>query len=405
MPINSMFDDFLKSTALIVDDEIEIKRSKIRTIKKNFEGYGTCFISYNDIPPEITWSSFSGISFAILDWELTENNIELPAGAEVGRELLNENINNLVNFIKHLVNNYVMPIFIFSNQNIADIEARLNADQDTKWALEQNQILIKSKSNLTGKQIKKSLLSWYKKNPAVYSIKSIEKSINTAKTSLFLSFYKIGRNWPLVVYQAISDDEPCDINQEFSDFILSSISGRFETPQFDETILKKKYKINHSEINNVYGASKLYLYSNQDSTTSYTGDLYCYCRNNNSNKKEYLINITAGCDLRKNYKLFLCGIPTKKYTLDPKYGLLNKATSHYIPFTDGHGCLEFFFYKYEKISNTANFNEIILDSKTYKRIGRLTTPYISSLQNRFSHYICRQGELRPPLKVLKALKK
>lgn len=395
-------DNFFKSTALIVDDEIvQNNKSKANKIKSAFEELGTCFLIYQDIPDEIFWDSFNNISFAILDWDLKKESDEIE-GVVMGATLKEEKIQSLIMFIKHLLKRYVIPVFIFSQQNTEMIIQALNNDEETKWAIDQKQLLIKSKNALTTKTVKRHLAKWYSSNPSVSLIKAVDKSITAAKSDLFYNMYKIGCKWPLALYQTILKDNPADIDEEINDFIISALIGRIENQPLEKDLFSKKYKCKCDEISKIYSLSKLFTYGIDKPNVAHTGDLYIHI-DDSTGKKKYLINITANCNIRYNEFLVLQGEVPESYEYNKTIGIVEKVNTCSIPFLDGNKYITFNLRKYKIIKcKSGGYNKMTPPCKDeYQRIGRLMYPYINILQNKFSQYVCRQGITRHPLEYLK----
>lgn len=122
MPTNEKLQSFLSSTALVIDDEIIDENSTISKIVLELESQGTLFVKRRELTDAV--ESFSNISFIILDWDLTKKEeIEsLPPGVSLGSTLLESKKEEIISFIKTVIKNYFIPVFIFSREDVEDIK-------------------------------------------------------------------------------------------------------------------------------------------------------------------------------------------------------------------------------------------------------------------------------------------
>lgn len=119
------------------------------------------------------------------------------------------------------------------------------------------------------------------------------------------------------------------------------------------------------------------------------GDIY---EIDNDDKTEFYINISASCDMRGSQYYFVRG----KVVDDPE----EKTCLYIVKKVMSRQAVCFDFRNVKIIKPHQNNNVICIgdksNRKTYKRVGRLLSPYINALQEKFSHYITRTGVLREP---------
>lgn len=117
---------------------------------------------------------------------------------------------------------------------------------------------------------------------------------------------------------------------------------------------------------------------------------------NDKKSSHYAINITAPCDLRKKKLLFIKG-KAKNGEIDwEKHDSVKVQTIYQILDND---CIIFDFDEYERIIVEAKDEVALMHGKhcrQWKRVGRLLHPYITNLQDRFSHYLIRRGATKVP---------
>lgn len=399
---------FKNSTALIIDDQIYDLRTRINKLKTDFEKKGISFVCYDNIPDNSLWASFDSLSFVIVDWSFNRKAID---GVELGPELIREQQQEVVQFIEFLINRYFMPIFIFSQEHISPIKDTLAHNSSIKTAMEKKQIVIKSKKKLSASTVEDIICEWCKYNPAVYTLKILDTSLQKARQNLLSTLNAYDNEWPLIVYQTLKKDESVEINEEFSEFLLNALIGRIPSILYDESIMGEKLKKkNRTELIELYSKAKVVSYDQGQPLGLHTGDIYEYI-DNSTQAKYYIVNITARCDLRKKKMLLLKGRPItlRDKDFDPNYGLIERKTSALVPSFLGNECVEFRYDSYFTKKLVPSSTELLIgenqDKKKYIRVGKLVHPYITLLQEGYSHFICRHGMTRHPDEVFSIAKK
>jgi hypothetical protein len=399
-----MATSLLNGCALVIDDQITDTTSTVSKIVDTLEAAGTLFVKYTDLPSDNTRANLSGISFIILDWDIrSAPQADLPEGVQAGGTLSSTRADDNNTFIKEILKKYFVPIFIFTNQDIDTIvKPRLEADTEIKPALERR-VFVERKANLSGKKVKTYLKNWLKSNQTVFALKMFEEQLNGSKNAFLVEVGDLNSKWANLVYNTIKLDHIGDdkkpiqylLNLEFQEFLMNSLLGRmnyidFRTVAFDETTPEIPARDTHK----IYESIKFYKYGKQiDKRQAYEGDIYQRYVNKRF-EKEYLININAPCDLRKKKMLLIVG--KKEYC--------NKKKSAYkLPFFADESAIGFWYEDIHQISRPDDLSIIkIIDenqkSRTYKRIGRITHPYITAIRNEFAHFISRQGIPRHPKK-------
>lgn len=405
MSIESLF---LGGTALIVDDQINEKTSKINNVRIELEGEGASFLTYERIPEKKFWPTFGSLSFLIVDWKIDSENELGLMGVNIGSQRKHEQELEVMSFIEHVIEEHFLPVLLFSQEDLTPIRESIMQNTHLSSALSKGQLAIYEKADMSSKTIKECLVSWCEHNPSVYILKTIDSAMHQARNNLLKTLSKYDPHWPLVIYQTLKEDNSQAIDSELSELLIDSMIGRMASINYDENVMKQEPKtVETSELINLYSDAKLYLYPSGSSVSHHSGDVYRYI--DETNNKFYLINITAGCDLRSGKMLFLKGKPVSdlRENYHEKFGLIEKAVHSLVPAFDGNPCVEFKFPDYftKKLSNSSDRVPVgdNPNQKVYKRIGRLIHPYVTTIQERFSNYICRQGSIRPPKDILKAL--
>ncbi len=393
---------FFSKLIVIIDDELYIKNSSIETIMKDIETNGACVAKYETIPDRICWDSFSQASCIILDWDIkTKEQADLPEGVQVGSTYNQNNKDMVVSFIKYILTSYFVPVFIFSQENTDEIKSQLNMAPEVADALNRTQLTVKSKQELTLDGIKKYFSDWLKSNNSVLTIKKFDDEICRAKNQFYMDMNVIDSNWVDIAVSTIKLDASNDYNLELNELLMQLLQGRFNTIDFTDLSFSNVSDISQDTIKKLYNSIKYREYKNKPKNKKeYTGDVYIKKCENDSDEKEYLINITAECDLRhKGCLLIPCKKPSD-YPNRKNNMIIDKTNEYNIPIFLNESIMNCSFLTYYRINKVNNFNLLEIDGNKYERIGRLLKPYITILIKRFSNYLSRQGMLAHPISKL-----
>lgn len=390
MEINEKLQNFLSSTALVIDDEIVDEASTISGIISELERRGTLFIKRRELLEHL--DSISNIAFLILDWDLvkTEEKAKLPEGVFLGEALLNDQKEKVRNFVKSVISRYFIPIFIFTRENVETIKSYLSDEETIKEAIDKNRIFISNKSSLENEKVITTLNDWLNNSMAVYTYKILEESIENAKHRFFNEMYACHPNWPCHVYQTLKNDNPADINADFQEFLMSSYTSTIDPIEFNHDGFDQYVDLDDTEILKIYSKIKFFYYKDEWKIGPHPGDIYKIDDNDDGN--EFYINVSASCDMRGGQYYFIRGKTTEDFE--------EKICLYIIRKIMDKQAVCFDFRNTKIIKPKQNYNLISLGEKknlkNYKRIGRLLSPYIDVLQDKFSQYITRTGVLRDP---------
>jgi hypothetical protein len=400
----------LNGIALVIDDEINDKKSEISKMLSSLEKEGTFFIKTTNIPTDKARGNLSGISFIILDWDIkSEEQLMLPEGVLLAETIRISKIDENNKFIREMLTKYFVPIFIFSQQEKESIHIALQSDPNIAPTIDQR-VFIESKSELKGEKIKSYLEKWLKNNKTVLTLKMFEEQLNQSKNNFLVEMGELATDWVRVVYQTLSKDykekgKPLQtelLNAEFNGFLLNSMLSRFEYADYSTikfTRLKRS-AVTSNDVQKIYESIKFYAYNTPVNTKqAYEGDLYQREGSMLSSElaNEFFVNINAPCDLRSDKILLVKGILVDK--LDkPKIGETKPTYDLHIFM--GKTAIQFKFRNVRHQNRPSDLSQITIGSGNsamiYKRIGRITHPYITAIRNEYAHFISRQGVPRHP---------
>jgi len=398
--------DLFNGIAVVIDDEIGVDGKNINNLIDQIAGRKMPCISYKSLPDDDSICHFEGVSFILLDWELQSEDLSVPIQDRptLPATLSEFNINENIEFLKKLKELFFMPIFIFTNLNTDGIIEKLKENglyQDDQ----PNLIFVRRKSDLTGSvRLFREIESWIVKVPSIYVLKEWDREYRRAKNRLFSDFYALNHSWPKILWKSYVEDG-CNMSQELGEIITKNLHTRMTPFSFDESTLTKRGKrIPKNEIRKVLEGERFVKTLNENDIA--TGDVFKVANpgSNGVIVQTYYINIRAQCDLvrsRNPHLYCLKGKAIDERLINRKGGtefncingeFTEKKYTAIVPFIDDGNIIEFDFT--DLLRKTWN------EMKT-NRIGRLLPPYITSIQQRYSHYLHRQGLPRTPKDAMK----
>ena len=398
-------EELFSGIGMVIDDQIFNLESsdKIIRIVENLENKGFPLAKYNKIP-NVSGSNIAKFSFVLLDWELVSINDEFGNPMPRAPELEKSTRDSLLQFIKDILENSYLPIFIFSNSAASEIKNELKKQQIDP---DKFPIFIKNKAEIIEDgevKVMEIIRDWIDNTPSIYVLKEWENAISLAKIKALKSL-STTKYWPLVIWKA-ADADSVNPNEELLDVLTQNIFGLMQPLSIDQEQLLKvgEIKSTKDEVLNVLQAQRMDL--NPNKASSITGDIYKFSGN------KYYLNIRPTCDCvgRKNpkcseceeKKCIECPNANKVYLIrmtpltnskakelfDGKYGIFNEHNNEAIlgPLINN----KFYLFK---------FQEIIIkkydDIKDFK-IGRILQPFIRHITERYALYIQRQALPRIP---------
>lgn len=381
MTTNKDIINLFKGVGLIIDDAFDKrikKQDKIWNIKSYFENKSFPILTYSTLPSDEKISHFRYISFVMLDWNLAG----LPVGTIIPDELLQDNIE----FIRKIKEQYFTPIFIFTNEDTDSVIRILTENNLYNQDVDTNHIFVKNKSDIkTSRTLFSILANWVKKTPSIYILKKWEKSISKATSTLFNDLYHTNPSWPYIMSKNYYDDIGGE-NGEICDLINRNLIARCSPLSLDNNIIcKKRYGANKDDIRDLLECER-FLKAEALQDYPIMGDVF-------KKGQDYFINIRPDCDIIRDDNPDLYCL--KGYVINENK--INKQGSRYVfrngafcehidftivPFIAGGKIIEFKF-KHLKI---LKWNDI-----KHKRIGRLLPPYITRCKHQYIAFLQRQG--------------
>lgn len=382
---------------MVVDDHVYRGNDVINGIVKYLENDNHLpLVKYEALPDKIESICFSNLSFLLLDWEL--NTLVDDDGLPIQDATLKaQNARENVDFIKQVVDKVVIPIFIFSNEDVNSIKNTLSEyniiDDDEK-----SPIFILSKSELFDND-KKCIMfdkvnEWLKDTPSIYVTQKWKTAYLEAINGMALDMREASPFWPNLLWACYKKDG-VNPSEEISSLINQNALSRIQPVEFDENILSCRKACDEHILKSLF-ERQCFMRNEYLGGLSSTGDIYKW-------QQKYFLNIRPSCDCvgrdKKNKIYLIKGDKVKDKEIqnglfNDKYGNFNEQSNFVIV-----GPIDGFFFRFK-------FKDIVLEDfeeKKDKRIGRLLPPFITRVTQKYGLYIHRQGLPRLPKEVIPAV--
>ena len=367
--------ELFSGIGVIIDEAIfeeGLTLNGIQKIAQSLRDNHIPLLEYNELPYD-SINQFHGVSFVILDWNLSGEH-PIPEAT----------INDNIAFIRNLKDVCFAPLFIFSDEDPHNIQVSL---EENNLYINNCPIFIKKKDELdTTEKFFSEIEAWLRQTPSMYVLKEWEKSTREAKTKMLWSLSSIHPAWPSVLYKSIHDDGG-DQPSELMRLLQNNLSYRLEYPQFDTDIIGSQIDgIGKEELRSLLECERFIPQASLPEHP-FAGDIYF-------KDERYYLNIRPDCDIIRSPKdkqmYLLKGKIVDETNINTgdedaiKFDsgeLLEKKNICYVAFVQGQilsfSLRDLEMQKWKDIKNS--------------RIGRLLPPYITKIQQKYAAYLQRQG--------------
>ncbi len=389
--------DLFSGIAVVIDDEINDSNANIGNIVKQIESANIPILKYTSLPSEEVIRHFRNLSFLLLDWRLIKEEVttdEIAEGVTIPDALQEYDASENIEFIKKLSEVCFCPIFIFTNEDTTSIQSTLNLSEDKP-----SNLFVKSKSDLQkDSTLFDTITDWLQNTPSIYVLKEWEKEYQNSKNKLFSEFHDLNSEWPHIMWGNFKADG-ANKSLELGELISRNLHSRMTPFEFNDGILNKdNSQIQKKELRKVLEGERYLKKDSLHDSDVGTGDLFKEeYQDNGETKYRYYLNIRAQCDLVREDNPELYTISGYKLEQMPNGKIVNisfsqgqylEKTNHaVVAFLDDGNILEFKFSEFE-IKPWENLRT--------NRIGRLLSPYINKIQQRYALFLQRQGLPRIP---------
>ena len=387
-------EELFSGIGVVIDDKVfstDEQEDRIVSIVKELETVRKFpLVKYADLPDDVVLSKLNNVSFLLLDWEIDAREDilgEVGMNVPLGAEFKAAQEKRVIEIVQNILKTSLVPVFIFSNQNIDSIKTKLT---EAELNLDKSQIFIKSKSELVeeGTLIRK-IGEWVDGVSGVYVAKAWEQAFTRAKNHFFAEMANNTSHWPKAIYKAAIDDST-DPTEEITQAISQNVISRMLPIEISQEQIEKDVQTPSKE--EVIGIMKGQFFLENGSDASMVGDFYkkgskyymnirptcdCVARDGNSNNV-YLLN----CSKLKDSQVMECY----------KNGHFEETIGSAVvgPLSD-NGIYRIYFKELKK-EDYAKWKD--------KKVGRILPPIINHITERYSLYVQRQALPRIPKEIV-----
>jgi hypothetical protein len=402
MPEPSLF----HGIAVVIDDEINVVGSGILELKSQIEAAGCHVLPMSKLPESTSIANFREVAFFILDWNMYGQSLkvgadEAPVAAPSG--LKRQNAQRAIEFLKKLNEVCVAPVFVFTNEDVAEIEEELSKHSELHSEGDPSHILVKRKADVKEAGIFQVLSNWMKNAPSVYVLKKWERAYASAKNELFRDFYAKSVHWPLVMWNTYKEDN-VPPSPELGNLIGRNLLSRMTPFDFDLGPFEGAFKAlaadeskSRDAVIKVLEGERFLPKNRLHGDTIAPGDVF-------KRGGDFYVNIRPDCDciardgtMQAEVKAYL--LKGSKITnakvherLLSKYGTISETDTECVVFGMTGGATVSFQFATLLVEESGGWMA--------SRIGRLLPPYLTRLQQRYSAYLQRPGLSRIPKAAL-----
>ena len=363
---------------VVIDETIFAKEESpngIQKIVNSLKENHVPMLTYDELPDDLI-PQLHSISFLILDWNLS--------GV---RPIPDATINDNIDFLKKMHNVCYAPIFIFSDEDPNDIKAALDTNGFNR---DKEPIFIRKKDAVdTAEKLFQEIEDWIKKRPPVYVLKEWEKVNRDAKKEMLWALVDAHPSWPKILMDTIKKDGG-DQQIELIEMLQNNINYRIACPSLDINLIKQQNTdgITKEDLRRILECER-FIPQQSLPNHPFAGDVYIL-------NEKYYLNIRPDCDIirdatKDNKDMYLLEGEVVDETK------INSEDEDRITFDSGEfiekkHCCYIAFIKGKIMRFDLNEMSILKwNAIKDNRIGRLLPPYITRVQQKYAHYLQRQG--------------
>ena len=392
-------EELFAGIGVVIDDKVfardEQNPDHILSIVDLLENsYHFPLVKHSDLPSNEKLAMMGNISFLLLDWEFdTREEVFGEGGLDVsiGDRFKDANEKRVIEIVKEVSQNSLVPIFIFSNQSGETIIKALDkADVDTT----KTQIYVESKSALVGEgQLFAKIGQWVDAHSGVYVAKVWDNAFNKAKNQFFTTMCNNTSHWPKALFNAATEDST-EPGEEITQAISQNVISRMQPIEIDLEQIEKDTMTPSKE--EILGIMKGQFFLDKGVDSSMVGDFF------KKKSGEFYMNIRPTCDCiegreKSDGRIYLLRCSRLSDAQVARSYLQNDGH-----FNETIGCA-IVGPLYENKFYRVDFGKVEVAEVTEwkeKKVGRILPPIINHITERYSLYVQRQALPRIPKEII-----
>ncbi|MEZ2416366.1 hypothetical protein [Luteibacter sp. RCC_6_2] len=396
---------YFKGVAVVIDDSIGTEGDDlINEIIQGIKDGGGHTVNLTSLPDDTAdLDNFSNVSFFIMDWNLSGFGF----GITIDKKGKDAQAAANIAFLKRLGQHRHAPVFIFTHNNVDEVRQYLvDADLYPDDGSEQH-LMVRDKAEV-GAKVYDVLNQWAEKTPSALVLKKWERDHVKALNAFFADFHDRNPYWPVMLWQTFEKDEVGAAN-ELGHLISRLVTARMPSLDVDlkpfveglDAVQAANAEAYQKALLEVLQGERVVPGTHLEKESFAPGDFFVKEENG---ERRYFINIRAECDCvirgkTKDAQLYLLkgrellGDDLAK-KINFAMGNLNDQHNEEIVFAMHDGKAIRFGFRDLKVVKWNEFKD--------HRAGRLLSPFITRLLQRYAAYSQRPGLPRLPAIVLGA---
>ena len=400
--------EVVRGAAVVIDDRIDEPEDAIRSILDQLTTAEVPTVRLRALPSDESLVHWKQFGLIVLDWELTYSTADdataVPAGVSVPSGLADERDRRSIEFIRSLLEETALPVFVASNADLDGIRAALSEGLNDQAAILEDRVHVFSKSELEV-SLFDTIGSWIDSRQALKALRAWKGAYIEAEIATFHQFSQAEEDWVVSVQRAAkADGAPLGVT--LRDLIATNTLNRIgpltiELPEASDDPLSDA-----SALRRVLHLSAVIPDSALAPGEPGTGDLYVAAAAEEPYQEIYIL-LTPECELTaRDERWRFTVLPAQRDLSNSAKQSPNRVAAVSKP---NRGQL---------VSNllTPVGDEYVIrlsawestwvekpstDSarsgpagelwKDYKRIGRLIDPYVTHIQQHFAMVTIRKG--------------
>lgn len=148
--------------AVVIDDEIHDPRASVKKLQNAIQEAGCHVVPLEGIPSEASVPNFREVAFFVLDWNLYGATLKVEEGVSVPAppEVVQANEDSIFKFLRDLKKIRYAPVFIFTDEPVANIVEKLKQHADLYDESDPSHILVMDKTEVFNTGVFKVLTQW-----------------------------------------------------------------------------------------------------------------------------------------------------------------------------------------------------------------------------------------------------
>jgi len=384
--MTALFEKLCLGPVAIIDDEVG-KAKDVERIRKSLEAKQFPVVTFSKIEEaQKAIAHLCACSFIILEGAIDGAGVVQPGATIVARST-----RRVLDFIKDVRKRLAVPIYIMTQESLADVEGTLR--KEGLYTSGREAVFVGSKMSVRRtRALFGKINGWIAKHPHIYLAKWWTNRWNEQNRDLFWRLYEADPHWPNAFFRAFVDDgvDPgvallATINQ----LVLSSIT----TDGLDVERFKMRRRGDPSTLRDLY--KQLVYTSNNIMKDVRAGDVFL-------KDGKYYLNIRADCDTTvrggANPEIYLLeGKKKQADKLRPQLdrGMLIPKLPEIIMLCLGND--DVVVFNKRKLT-VANYD----DWKDYKK-WRIVSDHVGSIRDSFASFVGRVGVPAFPEELRKSI--